>query len=104
AKPGGSILAWQAAQDGFDRCWASISRMVVVPRTSGSMAGTSPGGGSGGRPTIFRMTQAPRLAGEGTGPLAGTLTTAAWGRTPPRPQPAGSGTRRIAEPETPGMR
>ena len=30
------------------RCLASCSRMVVVPRTSGSMAGMFGGGGSGG--------------------------------------------------------
>jgi len=47
------------------------------------MAGTSPGGGSGGRPTIFRITQAPRFTGDVTVPFAVTFNTLAWVRKPP---------------------
>ena len=75
-----------------------------APATSGSMAGTSGGGGSGGRPTIFRCTHAPRFTGEVVVPLAVTFSTLACVRMPPRWQPAGSGTRRTAAPATPGMR
>ena len=68
------------------------------------MAGTSGGGGSGGLPTIFRMTQAPRFTGEVTVPLAVTFSTRPASETPPRWLSGGSGTRRIADPSTPGMR
>ena len=67
------------------------------------MAGTFGGGGSGGWPTIFRCTQAPRFTGEVTVPFAVTFRTAAWVKNPPRPLSAGNGTRRMAEPTTSGM-
>ena len=47
ANPSGSILRWHSAQLASARCFSSCSRIVIAPRMSGSMAGTS-GGGEGG--------------------------------------------------------
>ena len=77
AKPGGSILLWQTAHDAICRCLASCSRIVVVPRMSGSTAGTLGGGGGLGRPMMFLSTQLPRITGEVVVPLAVTFKTLA---------------------------
>ena len=84
AKPGGSIRAWHDAQLASDRCLASCWRIDVAPRVSGSNAGMSAGGGSGGSPSNRLMTHAPRSTGDEKVPLAVTLSTLAWVSTPPR--------------------
>ena len=77
--------------------------MVLTPRTSGSMAGMFGGGGSGGWPSRRSMTNAPRGTGEVVVPLAVILRIEACVRNPPRGESAGSATRRICDPLTPGM-
>ena len=58
--------------------------MVVAPRVSGWMAGTSAGGCGGGVPRMRSSTQAPRSTGEVVVPLAVTFSTLAIVSTPPR--------------------
>ena len=94
AKPGGSILAWQAAHDARCRCLASCSRIVVAPRMSGSTASTSGGGLGGGVPRMRSSTHAPRRTGEVVVPLAVTFSTLAIVSTPPRWLSGGSSTLR----------
>lgn len=83
-KPSGSILRWHSAQAASARCLASRSRMVVAPLTSGSIAGTTSGGGDGGTPRKFSVTHTPRVTGEVSTPFALTVSTAAMPSRPPR--------------------
>ena len=78
------MRVWHEAQVASDRCLASCCRIEVAPRVSGSNAGISAGGGSGGSPSNRLMTQAPRSTGDVKVPLAVTLSTLAWVSTPPR--------------------
>ena len=48
------------------RCAARISRIVVLPRVSGSIEPTDGGGGEGGVPRKFVSTKLPRITGDVT--------------------------------------
>src|SRR5689334_10405387 len=64
AKPSGSIILWQAAQVGFDRCNSMRWRMVRFFVVSSSFKdGTLGGGGGGGVPRICNSTHLPRIVG-----------------------------------------
>ena len=76
--------------------------MVTAPRISGSSAGT-PEGGAVWKPRMRSMIQTPRRTGDVVVPLAVTFRTLAWVMIPPRTDPSGSATLRIATPVTPGM-
>ena len=58
--------------------------MVVDPRMSGSMAGTSGGGGGAGVPRNLSSIQVPRATGEVVLPLDVTAWMLAWVSRPPR--------------------
>ena len=64
AKPSGSIIRWQTAQDGLARCCSMRWRMVIglVPASSLS-EGTLGGGGGGGVPSNCSSTHLPRIVG-----------------------------------------
>lgn len=68
----GAILkvTWQLAHEACERCLTNISRMVLAPRMSGSMAGTLSGGGGIGWPSSRSETHTPRTTGEVFEPLA----------------------------------
>ena len=53
--------------------------MVVAPRISGSMAGTSGGGGAGGLPIIRSSTHLPRSTGEVRHAVGGDFKNAGMG-------------------------
>ena len=61
------------------------------------------GGGGISKPTIRSMIHLPRSTGEVVVPFAVTFSTLAWVIRPPRTLCAGSATRRMATPSTPGI-
>jgi cobalamin biosynthesis protein CobD/CbiB len=62
---------------------AADARGVLAPRVSGVRAGTFFGGGGDGIPRMFSSTQAPRITGCVSTPLAVAIRIPAWPRSPP---------------------
>src|SRR5262252_9220050 len=66
ANPSGSIVEWQALQDGFVRCSARRSRIDAgrAPGLSVRFVSTPGGGGGTGRPKMLFSSHFPRSTGD----------------------------------------
>ena len=64
-KPKGSILVWQEAQTGLERCISICSRTVIIlPFLTSFSEGMFGGGAGGGAARIFSSTHLPRSTTE----------------------------------------
>ena len=78
-EPSGSILRCHSLHAAEERCFLSCTLIIMAPRISGSIAGTSSGGDGVGVPRFYSDIQMPQMTGDVSIPFANTV------RTPPGP-------------------